>query len=221
MGKHILFDLDGTLTDSSPGIINSIQHALTNMGIQEDDHKKLRSFVGPSLLSTFKNNYFTKEADQKQAIKYYREYFSTKGIYENSLYEGVNELLEEIRSTDRKIALATAKPTFFAHIILKHFKVDHYFDVVIGSHLSGTRTDKKEIIHEVKDQLGLPIASTCIMIGDREYDIFGGRHHDMKTIGVSYGYAKDNELLNAKPDFIAHSPLEIMDIISSSSMIEK
>ena len=185
------------------------------MGIEENDQKKLKAFVGPSLLSTFKDNYFPKEADQKQAIKYYREYFSTKGIYENALYEDVNELLESIKSADYKIALATAKPTFFANIILKHFKIDHYFDVVIGSHLSGTRTDKKEIIHEVKDQLGLPHPETCTMIGDREYDIIGGKHHDMSTIGVSYGYAKDNELLKVSPDHIVHSPKEIGKIICS------
>ncbi|MFT6716478.1 MAG: phosphoglycolate phosphatase [Saprospiraceae bacterium] len=213
MSKHILFDLDGTLTDSSPGIINSILFALNKMGVQENDQKKLRSFVGPSLASTFKDNYFPDKADQKQAIKYYREYFSTKGIYENSLYEDVKELLDIIKSANYKIALATAKPTFFANIILNHFKIDGYFDVVIGSHLTGTRTDKKEIIHEVKDQLGLPHPETCTMIGDREYDILGGKHHQMNTIGVSYGYAKDNELQNINPDYIVHAPLEIVKII--------
>jgi phosphoglycolate phosphatase len=185
------------------------------MGIQENDQKKLKSFVGPSLLSTFKDNYFQQEADQKQAIKYYREYFSTKGIYENALYEDVIELLENIKSADYKIALATAKPTFFANIILKNFKINHYFDVVIGSHLTGTRTEKKEIIHEVKDQLGLPHPETCTMIGDREYDIIGGKFHNMSTIGVSYGYAKDNELLKVGPDHIVYSPMEIGKIICS------
>jgi phosphoglycolate phosphatase len=213
MGKNILFDLDGTLTDSCPGIVNSIQFALNKMGVQELDEKKLRGFVGPSLSSTFKNNYFPDEADQKQAIKYYREYFSSNGIYENSLYEGVIELLESIKIADYKIALATAKPTYFANIILKHFKIDTYFDVVVGSHLTGTRTDKKEIIHEVIDQLGLPLPSGCTMIGDREYDIIGGKYHNMNTIGVSYGYAKKNELLNANPDYTVDTPLELRNII--------
>ncbi|MFT6746805.1 MAG: phosphoglycolate phosphatase [Glaciecola sp.] len=215
MSKHILFDLDGTLTDSSSGIINSIQFALNKMGVQEDDQKKLRAFVGPSLLSTFKNNYFSEEADQKQAIKYYREYFSTEGIYENSLYKDVIEMLDTIKEHNYKIALATAKPTYFANIILAHFNIDDYFDVVVGSHLTGTRTDKKDIIHEVKDQFGLPHPDTCTMIGDREYDILGGKHHQMNTIGVSYGYAKENEMQIVNPDHIVHCPLEISNIICS------
>jgi phosphoglycolate phosphatase len=213
MSKQILFDLDGTLTDSSPGIVNSIQYALNKMGVHENDQQKLRTFVGPSLSSTFKNNYFPLEKDQQQAIKYYREYFSTKGIYESSLYADVIKLLDKLKLTDYKIALATAKPTYFANIILKHFHIDHYFDVVVGSHLTGTRTDKKEIIHEVSDQLGLPDPKSCTMIGDREYDILGAKHHKMNTIGVSYGYAKDNELQAVQPDYIVHSPLDIVKII--------
>jgi len=213
MSKYILFDLDGTLTDSSPGIVNSILFALNKMGIQENDEQKLRSYIGPSLSSTFKNNYFPEKVDQKQAIKYYREYFSTKGIFENSLYPDALQLLDVIKSVDYKIALATAKPTYFANIILKHFHIDQYFDAVVGSHLTGTRTDKKEIIHEVSDQLGLPDPKTCTMIGDREYDILGGKHHKMQTIGVSYGYAKDKELHNVQPDYIVHAPLEIAKII--------
>lgn len=212
--KHVLFDLDGTLTDSSPGIVNSIRHALHKMGVQENDEKKLTSFVGPSLMNTFKTHYFEKEEDQKQAVVNYREYFSTKGIYENSLYKEALELLEKTSDSGSKIALATAKPTYFANIILKHFDIAKHFDVVVGSHLTGTRSDKKEIIHEVSDQLGIPDPSSCVMIGDREYDIWGGQHHNMNTIGVSYGYAKDNELQKANPTAIVHSPMEISSIIN-------
>lgn len=211
--SHAFFDLDGTLTDSSPGIVNSIKYALEQMGITEKDEQKLISFVGPSLQSTFKNNYFSKEQDHKEAIKHYRRYFASKGIFENSLYTNAEELLETVKSQDIKIALATAKPTYFANIILNHFGIATYFDVVVGSHLNGNRTDKREIIHEAKDQLGLPKSENCVMIGDREYDINGGKHHEMHTIGVSYGYAKDNELHRANPDFIVHEPLGIAEVM--------
>ena len=207
--SHAFFDLDGTLTDSSPGIVNSIKYALEQMGITENDEQKLISFVGPSLQNTFKNNYFSKEVDHQQAIKHYRTYFASKGIFENSLYSGALELLETVKAQNVKIALATAKPTYFANIILNHFDIAAYFDVVVGSHLNGSRTDKKEIIYEAKDQLGLPKSEHCVMIGDREYDINGGKHHSMNTIGVSYGYAKENELQRADPDFIVHEPLDI------------
>lgn len=211
---YAIFDLDGTLTDSSPGIINSIKYALNKMGIEENDEKKLTNFVGPSLKSTFENHYFPVEKDYKQAIKYYREYFSTTGIFENSLYDDVNELLSILKGNDITIALATAKPTYFAKIILNHFDITSYFDVLVGSHLSGQRTDKKEIILEVKDQLGLPKGEQCVMIGDREYDIIGGKHHKMNTIGVKYGYAKENELKKANPDHIITNPLQIVEIIA-------
>lgn len=211
--NHVLFDLDGTLTDSSAGIINSINFALNKMGIEESDKKKLTSFIGPSLKSTFQNNYFPEEKDYLEAIRHYRMYFASKGIFENSLYDKTKELLIKLKNENIKIALATAKPTYFANIILNHFDIAQYFDVVVGSHLSGGRTNKKEIIFEVKDQFGLPKSENCVMIGDREYDIIGGKHHEMNTIGVDYGYAKENELIKSNPDFIVSSPDQIAELL--------
>ncbi len=211
--KHVLFDLDGTLTDSSKGIVNSIRFALTKMGITEKDHNKLVSFIGPSLKQTFKKNYFPNEKDQDLAIQYYREYFASKGIFENELYLGIEALLAQLKKNNYTISLATAKPTYFANIILNHFKIDSYFSVVVGSHLTGKRTDKIEIIEEVVDQLGRPSSSDCAMIGDREYDIKGGNHHDMTTVGVSYGFGKIQELQNANPNFIANSVDELLQYL--------
>ena len=214
MKNHfVLFDLDGTITDSSEGITNSIQFALNKMGLNENNKEKLRSYVGPSLKQTFLSNYFPNGDQYKEAIKHYRTYYSKKGIYENNLYEGIVEVLEQIKKQGGKIALSTAKPTYFAKIILKHFNISPYFDVVVGSHLEGTRTDKKEIIFETLDQLGLPDSNKCFMIGDREYDIIGGKHHRLKTIGVSYGYAPKGELESANPNYIISHPSEIFNAI--------
>lgn len=216
MKNHfVLFDLDGTITDSSEGIINSIQFALEKMGITESDKDRLRTYVGPSLKQTFLTNYFPEGDDYKKAIKFYREYFAEKGIFENKLYPHITEILEELRASGVKIALATAKPTYFALIILKHFNIYQYFDVVVGSHLTGSRSDKKEIIFEVLDQLGHPDPKNTVMIGDREYDINGGKHHQLKTIGVSYGYAPDQELEDSNPTVLVNTTMSLLEQIKS------
>lgn len=200
MNDHYLFfDLDGTLTDSSEGIINSILNALHEMGITEDDQEKLRGFVGPALKTTFRNNYFEKEEDVLEAVKHYRTYYASKGIFENKLYPQVKEVLNRLKDAGYQIALATAKPTYFANIILEHFEIKNCFDVVVGSHLGGTRTDKKEIIAEVLDQFGLPDPTQCVMVGDRNLDIDGANHHELNSIAVNYGYALPGELDNSAP----------------------
>ena len=214
MKNHfVLFDLDGTITNSSEGIINSIQYALNKMGLHEDDKEKLRSYVGPSLKQTFLSNYFPNGDEYKEAIKHYRSYYAETGIFENKLYEGIVEVFKEIKKDGGHIALSTAKPTYFAKIILKYFNINDYFDVVVGSHLDGSRTDKKEIIYETLDQLGLPNTDNCFMIGDREYDIIGAKHHNLKTIGVRYGYAPKGELEACTPTHIISNPSEIINVI--------
>ena len=150
MKNHfVLFDLDGTITNSSLGIINSIQYALQKMGKKEEDQDRLKSYVGPSLKDTFKNNYFPEGEEYKKAISFYREYYADRGIFENELYDGIGKVLDEIHAQGGKIALATAKPTYFAKIILRHFDIMDKFDTVVGSHLGGTRSTKNEIIFEV------------------------------------------------------------------------
>tara|TARA_Y100000589_G_scaffold216828_1_gene204550 strand:- start:1774 stop:2436 length:663 start_codon:yes stop_codon:yes gene_type:complete len=214
MKNHfVLFDLDGTITDSSEGIVKSIVYALQKMGKEERDFERLRAYVGPSLKETFQKNYFPDEGDCKKAIAFYRDYYAEKGIYENKLYPGIIEVLSEIKNKGGVVALATAKPTYFAKIILKHFRIECYFDYVVGSHLRGTRTNKDEIIFEVLDQLGLPKSNDVYMIGDREYDVMGGKKHQLKTIGVSYGYGTNGELLRANPDFVVHTPSEIPECL--------
>lgn len=212
MKNHfVLFDLDGTITDSSDGIINSIKYALKKMGKEEHNTPLLKSYVGPSLKDTFVNNYFPKGEEYKLAIDHYREYYATKGIFENKLYQGVPEVLNSIIESGGKVALATAKPTYFAKIILRHFGIYQKFDTIVGSHLGGTRSTKKEIIFEVLDQFGFPNSQNIYMIGDRNYDINGGKQHKLKTIGVEYGYGLRNELYKAQPDFIVETPLKILD----------
>ena len=214
MKNHfVLFDLDGTITDSSEGIINSIQYALNKMGKEEHDRDRLRSYVGPSLKSTFLTNYFPEGKEYEKAITLYRKYYSEKGIFENRLYDGIKKVLSEIHSKGGKIALATAKPTYFAKIILRHFGIMDKFDTVVGSHLDGTRTSKNEIIFEVLDQFGFPNSNQIFMIGDRANDISGGKFHNLKTLGAEYGYAPFGELEEANPDHLITSTEEILNFL--------
>jgi len=186
-------------------------YALDKMGEKEDDIELLRTYIGPSLKDTFQKRYFSNYKDCQQAIIFYREYYAKKGIFENTLYVGILDVLQQIKSRGGVIALATAKPSYFAKIILKHFKIIDYFDSIVGSHLRGTRTNKSDIIFEVLDQLGFPDTSDIFMVGDRKYDITGGKKHDLKTIAVEYGYGTYEELVNVKPDFIVQTPLQILE----------
>ena len=145
--KIVLFDLDGTITDSSEGIVNSIKYALSRLGFPEEPTEKIKQFIGPPLQQTFKINYGI--SDYQNAVTIYREYYAEKGIYENRLYDGIVAVLDQLKNEGYTIGLATGKPTYYSHIILKHFKIDHYFNAVVGSNMNGTRGEKPEIIRDV------------------------------------------------------------------------
>ena len=142
----ILFDLDGTLTDPQVGITKSVQYALRCMGIEEPDLAKLIHFIGPPLAESFRECYGMSNDQARQAVQYYREYFSVTGIYENGVYAGIPELLSQLVSSRKELAVATSKPQIFANQILQHFSLAEYFSVVAGSNLDGTRVEKAEVI---------------------------------------------------------------------------
>lgn len=198
-----MFDLDGTLTDPKEGIVNSIQYALKRYGIKRSDDELLH-FIGPPLHHSFME-FFETEAEAFAAVEVYREYYTTRGIYENRLFEGIPALLEKLRQQEKVICLATSKPQPFAEQILHHFKIGGYFEVITGACLDGTRTEKAEVIAEVIRRLPLFTAGSAVMVGDRKYDIAGAKAHGMASIGVTFGYGSPEELENEKPDRIAHS----------------
>lgn len=142
----ILFDLDGTLTNSSPGIINSIIYALNKYGISVEDTAKLRKFLGPPLHESFKEFYGFDDEKAMEAVKYYREYFSTKGLLENQVYDGIKELLENLSDNGKRLIVATSKPQQFTDRIMCHFDLAKYFEFVAGSNMDGTRSKKADVI---------------------------------------------------------------------------
>jgi len=206
--RLFIFDLDGTLTDPKVGITNSIQYALTCLGIKEKDKKYLTKFIGPPLHESFRKYYNMNDATARQAVGYYREYFADKGIFENQIHIGISDLLSKLDEFGFQLILATSKPTIYAEKILDYFRVRQYFDLVVGSNMDLTRTSKDEIITEVLRVI--PDAKESgIVIGDRADDIMAARAHLMDSVAVGYGYGSEEELSAAKPTYVMHTVREL------------
>ena len=197
MYHTILFDLDGTLTDSGPGITNSVAYALKKWNIEEKDINVLRKFVGPPLDASFAKYYGFSKEKCVQAIQYYREYYLTKGIYENRVYDGMEELLKWLRDTGRRVIVATSKPEPSAIHVLEYFQIDSYFDIIAGATMDGSRVEKSDVIRYALDRAGIRDLSGVVMVGDRENDIQGAKANGLDSIGVLYGYGSREELEEA------------------------
>ena len=209
----ILFDLDGTLTDSSPGIINSIVYALKKYGISVEDTAELRKFLGPPLHESFKAFYGFDENKYMEAVAYYREYFSTKGLLENDVYKGIPDLLQKLNDKGKRLILATSKPQKFTDRIMAHFDLAKYFEFIAGSNMDGTRSKKAEVIAYALHECQITDKSKVVMIGDREHDIIGAKAVGIDSVGVEYGYGDYNELHNAGATYIVKTVDELKDMI--------
>lgn len=215
MYNTILFDLDGTLTDSEPGIINSIEYALKKYGIEMENKADLRKFLGPPLKESFKQFCSFSEEKAEQAVEFYREYFREKGIFENNVYQGVVELLEMLKAENKRLVVATSKPEPFTYRILEHFDLLKYFDFVAGSNMDNTRCKKDEVIAYALNSCGITDLQSVVMIGDREHDIIGANKVGIASIGVLYGYGDLKELETAGATYIAKNTSEIYEIVTS------
>nr|WP_153566460.1 HAD-IA family hydrolase [Acinetobacter lwoffii] len=200
--KNILIDLDGTLTDPKVGITTSARYGLEKIGHPISDEINIDWIIGPPLKASLAK-ILNVEADHvlaEQALMGYRERFAVKGLYENHVFEGVAETLVELKRRGYRLFVATAKPTVYAKQILEHFDLAQYFTDIYGSELNGERTNKAELIQYILEQQKLQ-ADQCLMVGDREHDIFGARHNGIDTIAVSYGYGSQEELALAQPKY--------------------
>ena len=206
MYKTAFFDLDGTLTESGIGITRSVAFALRKFGIEETDQAKLDRFVGPPLIDSFMRFYGLSYEDAVQAVVYYREYYAVTGIFENRVYDGVVEMLQQLKDHGVRCILATSKPDGYANQILEHFALAEYFDFVAGATMDERRTKKEDVIAYALSQT---CAENVVMIGDREHDILGGKKNGLDTIGVLYGYGSRDELEVAGADFIAETAPDI------------
>jgi phosphoglycolate phosphatase len=196
--RHILFDLDGTLTDPREGITRSVQYALARLGIDEPDLQALEHFIGPPLLQCFMHSYHFDEATAWQAVTHYRQRFAAVGLYQNRLFAGVGELLQLLQEQGRTLYIATSKPTLFAVEIARHFDLARHFRRIYGSELDGTRSDKAELIGHLLAREGLTTDS-ALMIGDRKHDLIGARRNGLDAAAVGYGFGSTAELQAEAP----------------------
>lgn len=210
MYKYILFDLDGTLTNPEIGITNCVMYALEKFGIKVENRKQLHPFIGPPLMYSFQEYYGLSEEESRQAVVYYRERFSVKGLYENEVYEGIEEMLQQLKTQGKVIVLATSKPEEYAIEILRHFKLEQYFDFIAGATMDGSRGEKAEIITYALEISGIEDKSKAVMIGDRNYDILGAKENGLDSIGVLFGFGDYEELTKAGATYIAEDVKDIL-----------
>ncbi|MEM1199597.1 MAG: HAD family hydrolase [Pseudomonadota bacterium] len=203
----ICFDLDGTLTDPKEGIIGCIRYALERLGApQPDSDEELTWCIGPPLLGSFEQLVGDKAPE---ALALYRERFGDVGLFENAVYPGIRNVLEALKGEDRRLFVATSKPTVYATRILEHFELNGFFEHIYGSELDGTRADKTELLAWVLSRSELD-ASATVMIGDRRHDVIGARNNGLDAIGVLYGYGSSEELSEAGARVLCEAPEDLL-----------
>ena len=217
MYQTILFDLDGTLTDSSLGIINSVCFALEKMNLPFPAREDLLPFIGPPLKESFSKFFHLSEVDSQQAVTFYRQYFSKIGLFENQLYPDVIPVLSDLSASGKKLVLATSKPEIFAVQILEHFQIKEFFQVIAGATLDGQRSTKTDVIQHALEMAQVTDTSHCLMVGDREHDIEGAKVHLMDAVGVLYGFGSKKELVEAGATYILDKLADLPSLIETKN----
>lgn len=213
--QYILFDLDGTITESGPGIMNSISYAVTKMGYEVKDPSVLRRFIGPPLSDSFQKYFGMSKEQAEEAIGCYREYYAVKGIFENTVYDGFEESIKALRDSGKKLAIATSKPEEYAKKIAAHFEFDKYFEVISGASMDGSLVAKVDVMRNALNELGVSDEKKgeVLMVGDREHDIIGAKLNQVASLGVLYGYGNREELEAAGADYIVETVADIAKLI--------
>lgn len=210
----VLFDLDGTLTDPGLGITNSVIYALDHYGIQIPDHDTLCSFIGPPLNRSFMQYFNMDHKQALEAVEIYREYFSTKGMLENHVYEGIEDLLSQLRSMGKRLLVATSKPEVFSVKILDHFGLSRYFEIISGALLHPPKDyGKADVIRDALHRAGITDLNGVVMVGDRKHDVIGAHEIGIPAIGVLYGYGDRNEHESCGADHIVESVSDLKNLL--------
>ena len=210
--KTAIFDLDGTITDSGPGIMNAIRYAVKKRGLPDVPEEVLRSFIGPPLKEQFRSVFGLSDEEGTIMVATYREYYGEKGIFENRVYDGVPEVFQKLQEAGVRILMATSKPEKYAKQIAEHFGFAKYFDFIGGACMDGRRTDKHDVIEYVIDSCKVCRENT-VMIGDRRHDMIGASKAGIRSIGALYGSGSRDELEKAGADMIAVTPDDISKLI--------
>ena len=192
--EYLLFDLDGTIVDASEGIYKSFEYALNHYGITVEDLNDLRVVIGPPLKDCFMGMYNFDEDKAIEAVAKYRERYSVTGLFECSIYDGIDVLLESLYNKGYKLVLATSKPEVYAKKILENKKLDKYFYYIAGAQIGGKICNKEDVLSYIIDTLEIDDVSKCLMIGDTKYDLAGAKEFNIDALGVLYGFGKHDEL---------------------------
>ncbi len=215
--QNLLFDLDGTLVDSSITIGVCIEYALDQLGIAAPGDVEVASVIGRPLLDIFREHYAMTQEQSESAIGHYREHYDRLGQAGSLVYDGVNEALSSLRSNGYRLFIATVKPTGIAEKVLGDLELLAYFDGISGASLGHERRDKASIIAHALKKFALdPMQS--LMIGDRDQDILGARANGIPSIAVTYGFGSRNELDSARPDHVVGHSGEIVSLLMNPSM---
>jgi len=210
--QAVLFDLDGTIIDPKQGIINSIMYAIKEYGLEENNPETLDSFIGPPLQHSFQKRYGLGDDEAMELVRLYRVYYAKKGIFESYLYPGIEALIKNLFQQNIFMSLATSKPIKYADDLMRHFNLDPYFEFTAGALMDGKRTDKIEVIQYALDHIPPFEKEEILMLGDREFDIDGGKHHGLHTAYARWGYGLDKVIIKSNPNYILDSPMELLDI---------
>ncbi len=212
---NLLFDLDGTLTDPFTGISNCILYALEKLGVQLPPRESLRWCIGPPLKDSFSKLLASDDnAFIEEALSFYRERFGSVGLFENKVYDGIPEVLEDLLSNGHTLYVATSKPAIYAERIIAHFDLHRYFKAIYGSELDGTRSDKADLISHILQRESIA-TSEASMIGDREHDIIGAKKNGIYGFGVLWGYGTKDELEASGAHALIITPGDLVTVLKS------
>lgn len=212
METILMFDLDGTIIDSSEGIFKGIVHAAEVLELNKPTASELRSFVGPPLVDSFQSFYGMDQATAVKAVAAYRDYYQTKGLTEVQPYKGMETALSQL-AKHHALYVATSKPEVFAKTILKNLGFASYFTAIFGADLQGKREKKGDVIRYALQNIQPAAEQSVMMIGDREHDILGAKENHIQSAGVLFGFGTEHELREAGADWLIANPAELATLV--------
>lgn len=211
--SHILFDLDGTLTNPRLGIGNSLRYALRQMHIDGYSDEILERFIGPPLQQGFSTLFGLSESHTNLAVEHFRTYFGDKGWCENEPYQGIVELLEELHFSGKKVYVVTSKLEKYARMIVRHFGFDPYLNDLQGAEYSGNHSSKGQLIAQLMERNRLVPSTSVVMVGDTHYDILGAKEQGISSVAVAYGFGSSESLNACNPDYLIESVDELAELL--------
>ena len=216
MLKHILFDIDGTLTEPSRGIINAIRYAMPVMGLTlPENTDSLKLMVGPPMLDSFQKILGLSETDARRMLGIYREYYADRGLFEAYVYDGIYPLLGDLRQDGYLLHTVTSKPIEYVERLFTHFELRYYFTFLAADDLACTRHSKPMVLQYLLENVTDVTPDNAIMVGDRKFDVEAAHGRGLRVIGCRWGHAAAGELEAAGADFLADTPEDVRRIVAS------